>query len=135
MFVFKGVNVYIYHGGHDQECTILDQAGQAELRKCSRAGALLGDAREKPMAHGDQSFLSPRNKSFSPEIMTAPSPGGSPVYTVSSMPPYTRGWGRKRGLLYLLDSRSISIGAHPSGTILLAMSARYHMRDGILLFL
>ena len=30
MFVFKGEQLFAYFGGHDQKCTILDHARQAE---------------------------------------------------------------------------------------------------------
>lgn len=30
MFVFKGVNFYVYFGEHGQECTVLDHAEQDE---------------------------------------------------------------------------------------------------------
>ena len=52
MFVFKGEHFFVYHGGHRQECMILDQAGQAELRKCSRAECAARDSGEKQLGTG-----------------------------------------------------------------------------------
>jgi len=42
MFVFKGEESYAYFEEHDQECTILDQTGQAECAALTAHGCRLG---------------------------------------------------------------------------------------------